>query len=92
MEIRLKLALPGAVRTVPTTDALCLYFGRLEKIIISLLTFFGASDYDNPYYIRFMICLRILGHLSIISSVQSSLVLLLLALAVWITGRLNYSP
>lgn len=96
MEIRLKLALPGAVRgsasanNQSTTDALCLYFGRLE--IISLLTFFGASDYDNPYYIRFMICLRILGHLSIISSVQSLLVLFLLALTVWITGRLNYSP
>ena len=44
MEIRLKLALPGAVRGSATAkcqqtgDALCLYFGRLKKIIISLLT------------------------------------------------------
>ena len=62
MEKRLKLALPGAARECQTTsDALCLYFVRLENINIPVLIFiletleydFGALDRCYPQDFRF---------------------------------------
>ena len=55
MEKRLKLALPGAVRECQTTsDALCLYFVRLEKSKnITVFLQFGALHRFNLQHFRF---------------------------------------